>query len=298
MTAPRCGARLPGLRAGRHKHCRRPATPGHPSGRCALHGAKATGPVTETGMVNTLAAMKAGRARWLAARKAAGLPLTMGRKRGGKNRSLEERAASERHVEERRSQRAAMIKLNDLRKSEKLGRRQQLDEAAELERRHARFKSGGSFWDNADPSPADAPGAAPDLHEPAPPAATPETPVAPTVQDAGDIDALLDEFVTAPGARKADIKLAAAALVRLEKTFIARLADYQRPLPRDKATQLYRRIRQHELSFGRVDGREERLAKLAQALLDFEKKHAVRQTLAIVGNYRTEGRSPRRRPSG
>jgi hypothetical protein len=81
----------------------------------------------------------------------------------------------------------------------------------------------------------------------------------------------------------------------LARTYIKRLSDWQRPLPYDHAAQLYRRIRQYEQAFGRADGKEARLAKLAQAFVDFEKRWAVKQTLAMVGPYldRAELRSSR-----
>jgi hypothetical protein len=43
-------------------------------------------------MSRTVEAMKTGRARWLAQLKAEGKPIPCGRKKGGHNRSIEERA--------------------------------------------------------------------------------------------------------------------------------------------------------------------------------------------------------------
>ena len=252
----RCNAPLPGLRPGQHKRCRRYATPDHPSGRCALHGSAATGPVTEVGKAIAIAAMVAGRHRWLARLKAEGKPLTMGRKKGGRNRTPEQIDEANREAEGRRAVRAMRIRQN----AERRGR-----EAAAAPEKPA-HRHGHK-------------------HNPAPDPATAEIPAscAPAGQDEADIpEALLDEalaLVAAHGARKADI----AALERLARTYIKRLSDWQRPLSYDHAAQLYRRIRQYEQVFGRADVKEARLAKLAQAFVDFEKRWAVAQTLALLG---------------
>jgi hypothetical protein len=65
----RCGARV------RHRHgfCRKRPVPGKE--RCRFHGGRSTGPLTDDGKARSLAAMRAGRQRWLAAmhaKKAAG----------------------------------------------------------------------------------------------------------------------------------------------------------------------------------------------------------------------------------
>jgi hypothetical protein len=82
-----------------------------------------------------------------------------------------------------------------------------------------------------------------------------------------------------------------AALERLARTYIKRLSDWQRPLSYDHAAQLYRRIWQYEGAFGRPEGKEGRLAKLAQAFVDYEKRWAVSQTLALLSNRSAELRS-------
>lgn len=53
--------------------------------RCRFHGGLSTGPMTPDGMARTLAAMKAGRTRWLAKLKSEGKPIPCGRKKGGRN---------------------------------------------------------------------------------------------------------------------------------------------------------------------------------------------------------------------
>jgi hypothetical protein len=79
----RCGARV------RHRHgfCRKWPVPGKE--RCRFHGGCSTGPSTEDGKATSLAAMRAGRQRWLAEmheKKAAGAIKRFpgGRKSGGR----------------------------------------------------------------------------------------------------------------------------------------------------------------------------------------------------------------------
>jgi hypothetical protein len=100
----RCDARLPmrevacdrAIRAGelwkflRRNRCKKWALRG--SRRCRLHGGRSTGPTTPDGMARTLAAMKAGRARWLARLQSEGKPIPCGRKKGGRNLPKDERA--------------------------------------------------------------------------------------------------------------------------------------------------------------------------------------------------------------
>ena len=59
--------------------------------RCRLHGGLSTEPTTPEGKARTAAAMKAGRARWLARLKSEGKPIPCGRRKGGVNRSAAER---------------------------------------------------------------------------------------------------------------------------------------------------------------------------------------------------------------
>jgi hypothetical protein len=74
---------------GRNRHCRKWAVVG--SKRCRLHGGLSTGPTTPEGMARTVAAMQAGRLRWLARLKAEGKPIPCGRKKGGRNLPADER---------------------------------------------------------------------------------------------------------------------------------------------------------------------------------------------------------------
>jgi hypothetical protein len=79
MALPTCDARL---KSDPTKRCRKPVVAGR--NRCRLHGGLSTGPRTAEGMATGIAAMRAGYAPWLEARRAAGLP-TFGRPKGAKN---------------------------------------------------------------------------------------------------------------------------------------------------------------------------------------------------------------------
>jgi hypothetical protein len=81
MALPACDARLKSDPA---KRCRKPVVAGRT--RCRLHGGLSTGPRTAEGMATGIAAMRAGRARWIEARHQAGLP-TFGRRKGATNLS-------------------------------------------------------------------------------------------------------------------------------------------------------------------------------------------------------------------
>jgi hypothetical protein len=107
----RCGAKLRqneaalerAIRGGgldlylKRSYCRNWAVNG--SRRCRLHGAFSTGPRTSQGMARTVAAATVGRMKWLARLRAEGKSVPFGRKKGGKNRSKDERehAEYERH---------------------------------------------------------------------------------------------------------------------------------------------------------------------------------------------------------
>jgi hypothetical protein len=118
--------------------CRNWALPG--STRCRLHGGLSTGPLTPEGLARTVAAMKAGRARWVAKLKAEGKPIPCGRKKGGRNRTIEERkqAAYEKQC---RHEWHRMVLLN-----QRQARRAQRWEDRKNEARRKRFQAGGPFW--------------------------------------------------------------------------------------------------------------------------------------------------------
>jgi hypothetical protein len=127
----------------RRHHCRNWALPG--STRCRLHGGHSTGPVTAEGKARTAAAMKAGRARWLAKLKSEGKPIPCGRKKGGRNRSTEERAQA---AWEQQCMREWRDASRQNRSDRKTRRRQGRTVAADLAMRRDRFNAGGPFWTN------------------------------------------------------------------------------------------------------------------------------------------------------
>jgi hypothetical protein len=87
--------------------------------------------------------MKAGRARWLAKLKAEGKPIPCGRKKGGRNRSIEER---EQAAWEQRCMREWRDASRQNRSDRRTRRGQEREIAADLAMRKARFDAGGPFW--------------------------------------------------------------------------------------------------------------------------------------------------------
>jgi hypothetical protein len=163
----RCGARTRGdpralrhgmaqdraLREGRlsqflrsSSYCKNWALPG--SKRCRLHGGLSTGPTTPEGMARTIAAMKAGRLRRLAELKSEGKPIPCGRKKGGRNAPLEERAAHVRECD--RKYRDVVRRSRAERKARRAQRRQEREDARrrmeEHARRKARMEAGLPYW--------------------------------------------------------------------------------------------------------------------------------------------------------
>ena len=108
------------------------------SKRCRFHGGHSTGPTTADGMARTLAAMKAGRTRWLAELKAADKPIPCGRHRGGKNRPIEER---EHAAHEKQCHRKARDLLRQIRAERKAGRAREREENRRKMEDHARRKA-------------------------------------------------------------------------------------------------------------------------------------------------------------
>lgn len=160
----RCDARLPNrviardraIRSGelakflRRNRCRNWPVAG--STRCRLHGGRSTGPTTPEGMTRTLAAMAAGRRRWLARLKAEGKPVPCGRKKGSRNRSAEEREQADYQRECHRYLRHALLRAQADRKARRGQRRQERDEARVRAADHARRKSlmatGLPYWND------------------------------------------------------------------------------------------------------------------------------------------------------
>jgi hypothetical protein len=133
------------LREYLHRHrCRNWALPG--SKRCRLHGGHSTGPRTPEGKARTIAAMKEGRARWLAKLKAEGRPIPFGRKKGGRNRLPEEREQAVYEKQCAREWRTMVHQSQSARKASRAHRRQERESAAADAARLERFQAGGPFW--------------------------------------------------------------------------------------------------------------------------------------------------------
>jgi hypothetical protein len=125
----------------RRDRCRNWALPG--SKRCRLHGGHSTGPRTAEGKARTVAAMKEGRARWLAELKAEGKPTPFGRKKGGRNRSPEERQQAAWEKQCACEWREGFHLSRDARRARQgQDRKSAAADAARLER----FQAGGPFW--------------------------------------------------------------------------------------------------------------------------------------------------------
>jgi hypothetical protein len=101
-------------------------------------------------MARTIAAMKAGRLRWLAQLKSEGKPIPCGRKKGGRNAPLKERerAAYVRECERKyldvvRRTRAERKARRAQRRQEREDTRRRMDEHA---RRKSRMDAGLPYW--------------------------------------------------------------------------------------------------------------------------------------------------------
>jgi hypothetical protein len=125
----------------RRDRCRNWALPG--SKRCRLHGGHSTGPRTPEGKFRTVEAMKAGRKRWLAKLKSEGKPFPCGRKKGGRNRSIEARQHA---AFEKRCLRESRDAFNKIRSQRRARRRQEHQVKVDLAARLERFQAGGPFW--------------------------------------------------------------------------------------------------------------------------------------------------------
>ena len=98
-------------------------------------------------MVRTVAAMKAGRLRWLAKLKSEGKRVPCGRKKGGRNRPAEERERAAREEKWLRDcQRMAQRLRTTNRKALREQRRHERQVAADLALRRERFRAGLPFW--------------------------------------------------------------------------------------------------------------------------------------------------------
>jgi hypothetical protein len=117
------------------------------SKRCRFHRGRSTGPTTPEGKARTVAAMKAGRARWLAKLKSEGKPIPCGRKKGGRNLPAEER---EQIAYEKRCQREGRTLLRQIRAERKARHVREREEdrrrMQEHARRRARADAGFPYW--------------------------------------------------------------------------------------------------------------------------------------------------------
>jgi hypothetical protein len=117
-------------------HCRN--WPERGQKRCRFHGGRSTGPTTPEGKARTAAALKAGRARWLATLKSEGKPIPFGRKKGGRNLPAEER---EQIAYEKRGLREGRLILQKLRAERKARRVREREEERRRMEDHARRKA-------------------------------------------------------------------------------------------------------------------------------------------------------------
>ena len=101
-------------------------------------------------MARTIAAMKAGRLRWLAQLKSEGKPIPCGRKKGGRNASLEEREHAAYVRECDRKYRDVVRRTRAERKARREQRRQEGEDTRhrmeEHARRKARAEAGLPYW--------------------------------------------------------------------------------------------------------------------------------------------------------
>ena len=109
-----------------------------------------TGSTTPEGLARAVAAMVDGRRRWLAQLKAEGKKAPCGRKKGGRNRPVQEREDAAYVRQRQREWRQLELKLRaecqarraELRKEREEARRKTEDHA----RRKARWEAGGPYW--------------------------------------------------------------------------------------------------------------------------------------------------------
>jgi hypothetical protein len=141
----RCDARC---HQGSLRRCRNWAIRG--KRRCRLHGGLSTGPTTPEGMARTIAAMKAGRLRWLAQLKSEGKPIPCGRKKGGRNAPLTEREHAAYLRECELKYRDVVRRGRAKRKARRAQRRREREDThrrmEEHARRKARMEAGLPYW--------------------------------------------------------------------------------------------------------------------------------------------------------
>jgi hypothetical protein len=97
-------------------------------------------------MARTLAAMQAGRRRWLAKLNAEGKPIPCGRKKGGRNAPREERLHAGYLRKMDREFRPIDLQMRAERNARRAKRLQERKAVADREARYARFIAGGPYW--------------------------------------------------------------------------------------------------------------------------------------------------------
>lgn len=225
--------------------CTRPALPD--AGRCQWHGGQSTGAVTAEGQ----AKQKAGRAAWLAARRAAGLPLTMGRKAGGKNRTADQ-------IETERVERVLRRIERQARAAKRQRERAARQEMADLDKRREQFHAGQPIWPD-EPAPM-----IESTRQP-PPSRLPPEPPPPAGSAAFDMnDAMALAIEALEQADAHGIHLSKGDVLALESEFIR--AREVGSLADEVAEQVYHTLARQE---GRIDRGEledlHRRARLEEA---------------------------------
>jgi hypothetical protein len=243
--------------------------------RCPAHGGYSCGPVSELGKVNSLAARVAGRALWVAKRRAQGLPIGSGRRKGSRNLTPEQRAARraeadrDKGIKQSYGRIARQIRAD--RRARRDARREERKQAAELDRRREQFHAGQPFWDDAVDLVASDPGLALKLE--------------------ACFEAALTFFRDHGGAgRKAERDLA-----RDVRTFIKHL-NSPHPPPHEAIERVYDRLVRCEQAFGPADGKATRLERLQREYDNYLRRRAVDAAVKKVAMARAAAATERDSP--
>ena len=250
--------------------CRRSAVKGGTC--CPQHGGHSTGPTSEQGKANSLSARVAGRALWVAKRRAQGLPIGPGRRKGSRNLTPEQRAARraeadhDKGIKQQYSRIARRARAD--RRARRDARREERKQAAELDRRRARFHAGLPFGDDV----VDLVASDPEL----------------ALKLEAGFEAALAFFRDHGGAgRKAERDLA-----RDERTFIERL-NSPAPPPHEAIERVYDRLVRCEEAFGPTDGKATRLERLQREHDSYLRRRAVDAAVKKVAMARAAAATER-----
>ena len=252
-----------------------PSLRGEGGTRCPQHGGHSTGPRSEQGKANSLSARVAGRALWVAKRRAQGLPIGPGRRKGSRNLTPEQRAARraeadhDKGIKQQYSRIARRARAD--RRARRDARREERKQAAELDRRRERFHAGLPFWDDAVDLVASDPGLALKLE--------------------ACFEAALAHFRDHGGAgRKAERDLA-----RDGRTFIKYL-NSPAPPPHEAIERVYDRLVRCEEAFGCADGKATRLERLQREYDNYLRRRAVDAAVKQVAIARAAAATERDSP--